>query len=119
MKEKKEKKEKIKKDKKPNKFIETIKKKWLINGTKTFQLVVAIIVAIFIAINIVMQKLELTPLDFSQEQLYTITDESKEKVKNIDKDINMYFVGYAEENTTCEFFFCNVNSFICCCVICY
>ena len=98
MKEKKEKKEKIKKDKKPNKFIETIKKKWLINGTKTF-LLVAIIVAIFIAINIVMQKLELTPLDFSQEQLYTITDESKEKVKNIDKDINMYFVGYSEENS--------------------
>ena len=85
MKEKKEKVKKIKnKEKKPNKFIQTIKKKWLIDGSKTFLLVI-IIIAIFIAINLGMQELELTPLDFSQEQLYTLTDESKEKVKDIDK----------------------------------
>ena len=39
------------KDKKPNKFIEIIKKKWLINGTKTTILVVALI-AIFMALPI-------------------------------------------------------------------
>lgn len=101
MKEKKEKKEKIKKDKKPNKFIEIIKKKWLINGTKTF-LLVAIIIAIFIAINIIMQKLELAPIDFTQEKLYTLTDESKERVKNIEKDINIYFIGYTDEDSTVD-----------------
>lgn len=102
-KEKKEKvkKEKIKKDKKPNKFIEIIKKKWLINTSKTF-LLVAIIIAIFIGINIGMQKLELTPLDFTQEKLYTLTDESKEKVKNIDKDVNIYFIGYTDEDSTVD-----------------
>lgn len=94
-------KEKIKKEKKPNKFIEIIKKKWLINGTKTF-LLVAIIIAIFIAINLVMQKLELTPLDFTQEKLYTLTNESKEKVKNIDKDVNIYFVGYTDDDSTVD-----------------
>ena len=67
------------KDKKPNKFIEIIKKKWLINGTKTAILVVAL-VAIFMALNLGMQKLNLTPLDFTQEKLYTLTDESKEKI---------------------------------------
>ena len=92
---KKEKKEK--KDKKPNKFIQTIKKKWLIDGTKTFILVIAIIV-IFIAINILMQNLELTPLDFTQEQLYTLSDETKEKVKDIDKDVKIYFIGYTDES---------------------
>ena len=45
-----------------------------------------------------MQSLDLTPLDFTQEQLYTLTDESKEKVKNIDKDVNIYFIGYTENN---------------------
>ena len=40
-----------KKEKNPNKFIETIKKKWLIDGTKTI-LLVAIILAIFFGINI-------------------------------------------------------------------
>lgn len=105
MKEKKEKMEKIKskekkekKDKKPNKFIQTIKKKWLVDGSKTFLLVV-IIIAIFIGINLGMQTLELTPLDFSQEQLYTLTDESKEKVKDIDKDVHIYFIGYTDEDT--------------------
>ena len=98
MKNKKEKKEKVKKEKKPNKFIETIKKKWLINGAKTLLLVV-IIVAIFIGINIIMQKLELTPIDFSQEQLYTLTKESKERVKNVDKDVNMYFIGYTDSDS--------------------
>lgn len=89
---------KEKKEKKPNKFIETIKKKWLIDGTKTTILVIAII-AIFIGINMLMQNLELTPLDFSQEKLYTLTDESKEKVKNIDKDVNIYFVGSDDTDT--------------------
>ena len=99
---KKEKKsKKIKKDKKPNKFIEIIKKKWLINGSKTF-LLVAIIVAIFIGINYGMQKLELSPIDLSQEKLYTLTDESKEKVKNIDKNVNIYFVGSTDDDTNLD-----------------
>lgn len=101
MKEKKMQKEKIKKDKKPNKFIEVIKKKWLINGTKMF-LLVSIIIAVFIAINIFMQKLELEPIDFTQEKLYTLTDESKERVKNIDKDINIYFIGYTDEDSVVD-----------------
>ena len=114
MKEKKEKKEKKqkdttkvvkkkrdKKDKKPNKIIEIIKKKWLIDGTKTF-ILVAIIVLIFMAINLLMQKLELTPIDFSQEKLYTLTDESKEKVKDIDKDVHIYFVGYSEDDSNLD-----------------
>ena len=95
------KKEKIQKEKKPNKFIEIIKKKWLINGTKTF-ILIAVIIALFIGINIAMQKLELTPIDFSQDKLYTLTDESKEKVKNIDKDVNIYFVGYTDDDTTLD-----------------
>ena len=77
-KDKKQKNKKEKKDRKPNKFIEIIKKKWLVDGTKTTILVLAII-AVFVAINVLMQKLELTPIDFSQEKLYTLTDESKER----------------------------------------
>lgn len=88
-------------EKKPNKFIEIIKKKWLIDGTKTCILVVAII-AIFIAINLIMQKLELAPIDFSQEKLYTLTDESKEQVKDIGKDVNIYFVGYTDDNSNLD-----------------
>ena len=86
---------------KENKFIEIIKKKWLVNGTKTFMLI-AIIIVIFIGINVLMQKLELTPIDFSQEKLYSLTDESKERVKDIDKDVNIYFIGYTDDDTTLD-----------------
>ena len=90
-----------KKEKKPNRFIQSIKKKWLINGTRTLILIL-IILAVFVGINILMQKLELTPIDLSQEKLYTLTEESKEKVKDIEKDINIYFVGYQDGDSTLE-----------------
>ena len=98
--EKENKKQKVKKEKteKTNKFIETIKKRWLINGTKTV-LLVAIILAFFIGITILMQNLNLTPIDLTEDKLFTLTEESKEQVKNIDKDINIYFVGYSEDNS--------------------
>ena len=98
---KKEQKKKAKKEKEPNKFIQTIKKKWLVDGTKT-TILVLLIIAVFIAINLGMQALDLTPLDFTQEQLYTLTDESKEKVKDIDKDVNIYFIGYSNEDSTVD-----------------
>jgi len=98
---KEKKKNKEKKDKKPNKFIEIIKKKWLINGTKTLILVL-IILAIFFGINIGMQKAEITPLDFSKEKLFTLTQASKDKVKDIQKDINLYFVEYSDDDSTLD-----------------
>lgn len=89
------KKDKINKEEKENKFIQTIKKKWLINGTKTL-ILVALLILIFIAINMWTQSLNLNPIDLSQDKLYTLTDESQEKVKNIQKDVNIYFVEYEE-----------------------
>lgn len=101
--EKVDKKQKVKKEKseKPNKFIETIKKRWLINGTKTVLLVV-IILAFFIGVTVLMQNLNLTPIDLTEDKLFTLTEESKDQVKNIDKDINIYFVGYSEDNSTLD-----------------
>lgn len=98
---KEEKKTKKEKSEKSNKFIETIKKKWLINGTKTF-LLVFIILAFFIGVTVLMQKLDLTPIDLTEDKLFTLTDESKEQVKEIDKEINIYFVGYSEEDSTLD-----------------
>ena len=97
------KKQKVKKEKteKNNKFIEIIKKKWLINSSKTI-LLVAIILAFFIGVTVLMQKLDLTPIDLTEDKLFTLTDESKEKVKNIDKDINIYFIGYSEDDSTLD-----------------
>ena len=60
------------------KFIDIIKKKWLISGTKTI-VMIAILVAIFVLLNTGLQKLDLTPIDLTTEKLNSLTDTSKEK----------------------------------------
>lgn len=97
------KKEKVKKEdvEKENKFIQIIKKKWLIEGTTTLALV-SIIIAAFICLNIFMHNLELTPIDLSQEKLFTLSEESKDKVRNINKDVNIYFIEYNSDNPSVE-----------------
>ena len=95
-KDKKNKKEK--KDKETSKFVQKIKKSWIIDGTKTCILIL-LIIAVFVAITFGMHNLDLTPLDFTQDKLYTLTDESKERVKDIDKDVNIYFVNYSDDDS--------------------
>ena len=95
------KKEKVNKKEKTNKIVNTLKKKWLINTSSTIALII-IILAFFIGITVLMQKLDLTPIDLTEEQLFTLTDESKEQVKDIDKDINIYFVGYSDDDSTLD-----------------
>ena len=91
-------KKKIKNEKKEaNKFVQAMKRKWLIDGSRTLSLVLLILAA-FLGINTGMKVLDLTPIDLTQEKLYTLTDESKERVKDIDKDVHLYFVGYTDDN---------------------
>ena len=56
----------------------------------------------FVGITVLMQKLNLTPIDLTEDKLFTLTEESKEQVKNINKDINIYFVGYSDDNSTLD-----------------
>ena len=77
------------KQKKSSRLIEALKRRWLIDGTKTL-LLVAIIIVMFITVNIFMQKMELTPIDLSQDKINSLTKESKEKVKDINKEVIKY-----------------------------
>lgn len=97
------KKDKVKQEneKSENKFVQIIKKKWLIQGTTTLALV-AIIICVFICINVFIHNLELSPIDLSQEQLFTLSEESKDKIKNIDKDVNIYFIEYDVKDSRYE-----------------
>ena len=88
---------KTKKETKSNKFINTIKKKWLAQGTTTTVLVLAIICA-FVAIAVFLQSLDLSPIDLSQEKLFTLSEESKDKVKDINQDIHIYFIDASDND---------------------
>ena len=92
-----EKKQAKKEKKEANRFVQAMKRKWLIDGSRTLSLVL-LILATFLGINTGMKVLDLTPIDLTQEKLYTLTDQSKERVKDIDKDVHIYFVGYPEDN---------------------
>ena len=93
----KSKKNKDNKEKLGARFVNTIKKRWLISGTNTV-LLIAILVAITILINSFVQSLELTPIDFTSNKQYTLTDENKDRIKDIENQINIYFVGFTEED---------------------
>lgn len=92
--------EKVKnKEKFSKKFMDNLKSRWLISRTNTL-LLIAILIAAFILINIVMKKIDLTPIDCTTEKTYTLTNESKDRVKNTEKDINIYLVGYEKDSST-------------------
>jgi ABC-2 type transport system permease protein len=80
------------------KIIEKIKKSWLIKRTSTI-IFMLILVAVFIALTLFVNNLDLDPIDFTSEQLYTLTATSKEQVKTVEQDVNIYFVGYSETDS--------------------
>lgn len=80
-------------------FINNIKKRWLISSTNTI-LLIAILIAIIVLINSWVQSLELTPIDCTSNKQYTITEETKNRIAQIEKTVNIYMVGYADEDMT-------------------
>ena len=56
------------------------------------------IVVLFIALTLWINSLNLNPIDFTSEKLYTLTETSKEQVKNVQNDVNIYFIGYSEND---------------------
>ena len=96
---KKEKKLLKKKDKKPNKFVMALKNKWLMNGAYTL-LLVAIIIAIYVALNVWVDSLDIKDLDLTSEKLYSLSQESKDKLANINEDTTILFFGMQDYSTT-------------------
>ncbi len=80
------------------KIIETLKKKWLRDTSKTIILVL-ILFAAFIGINILVQKLDLSDIDITQNKLYTISESSINQIKNIEKEVKIYLIGFDEDTS--------------------
>ena len=73
------------------KFFEIIKNKWLIKGTTTL-LLVAIVIACYVLINWGVSKVSLEDIDCTSKKLYSLSDESKNKIKDIDKDVTIELI---------------------------
>lgn len=79
-----------------------LRKKWLSNKTQTI-LIVGILVAIFLSINLYIQDKDLPEIDVTENKIYTLSDASKEVVKNIKKDVKMYIYGFEESHSIVSF----------------
>lgn len=109
---KKEEKSKNKKEKqnkepgKVRKFFQKIgrvlSKKWLVNGTKTI-LLVAIIILLYIGVNILLENVVLPEIDCTTDKIYSLSDESRDKVGNIDKDVTITLINYSSNTSIMNF----------------
>lgn len=76
----------------------TLRKKWLVNSTKTI-LIIAILVALYIALNLWVQTLDLPEIDVTENQIYTLSDASKKAIEKVENEITIYAYGFAEKST--------------------
>lgn len=79
------------------KILEIIKNKWLRETSFTI-ILIAIVILVYLAINLGVKALDITDIDLTQEKFYSLSEESKNQIKDIDKEINIYMFGY-EENS--------------------
>ena len=93
---------KIKKERKGNKFLDIIKNKWLIKGTTTL-LLVAIVIACYVLINWGVSKIKVENIDCTPKKLYSLSDETKEKIKNLDKDVTIQLINMSGSNYVIEY----------------
>lgn len=89
--------------KKIKNIFESIKLKWLRDTGLTI-LLIAIIIVAFVGINIGVEALNLTDIDLTTEQLYTLTDESKEIIAKIpvEDKIEIYLFDYPENSSVVD-----------------
>lgn len=91
-----------KKEKLFSKFINVIKKRWLVKGVTTIALVL-IIFAIYVCVNIILDKVVLPELDTTENKVYSLSEETKTKVKGIEKEITITLINYTDGETVTNF----------------
>ena len=83
------------KSKEKKKFTHILNKKWLINGSTTIILVL-IIFLIYFGVNVLLDKVILPELDFTENNLYSLSDETKTKMKNLSKEVTITLINYGD-----------------------
>lgn len=73
------------------KFLEIIKNKWLIKGTTTL-LLVAIVIACYIGLTVLVEKVKVEDIDLTEKKLYSLSEETKSKISKLDKEITIQLI---------------------------
>lgn len=73
-------------------------KEYCIKDTTRMILLIVILIAAYIAINLGVRQINLAQIDLTSGKRYTLTDQSKNIVRSIDKEMNFYVWGYSESD---------------------
>lgn len=84
------------------KFFEKITNKWLVKGTTTV-ILVAIVIACYIGLNWGVKQLKVEDLDFTTKNLYSLSEETKNRLKNLDKDITIQLINMEDYTYVVEY----------------
>lgn len=80
----------------------TSAKDYFIKDTSKMILLIAIVVAIYLVINLWLNSINLAQIDFTTGKLHTLTDQSKNIVKNINKEMTFYLWEYSESSSVVD-----------------
>lgn len=85
------------------KIIDGLKSKWLKDTGRT-AILIAIVIVIFLGMNVLVQRLNLNDIDLTPEGLYSLTDESKGKISNLPAEdkFNIYMFDYKDNDPIVE-----------------
>ncbi len=89
----------------------SFRKKWLLSTSITV-LLILVMIAAYISFNLWVIDLDLSKIDLTEDKVYTLSEQSKNVIKNIDKDVKIYTYGYEDNSNFAKFIrqYTKVNS---------
>lgn len=80
---------------------ETLKK--VLSKTSYTMIVLAIIIAAYIAINLLVEKLNITDIDLTSDKIYSLSETSKQIVRNIDQEVEILLINMDDIQSVIDF----------------
>lgn len=84
------------------KLWETITNKWLLKGTTTL-ILVALIIAGYIAVNWGAEQIQVEDLDFTTKKLYSLSEQTEERLKNLEDEITIQLINMGDYSYVIEY----------------
>ena len=82
---------------------ENLKNKWLLKISTTIILIAVILGCYFVLTMLMKDKWTLPEIDLTKNKIYSLSEETENKIKNIDKDIEITLVNFSNNDTVLNF----------------
>lgn len=77
-------------------------KEYCIKDTSRMLLLVAVLIALYIVLNLWLKTINLAQIDLTQGKLHTLTDQSKSIARTVDKEMTFYVWKYSEDSSVID-----------------